>query len=252
LATPNLTLILPAYNEAGRIATTVGEAVDYFRSRGVSYEIVVAADGDDGTREIVAGMGVSDPGLRVIGRPGRHGKGRGIREAVAVSTGSVIGFADADNKVPITEYDKFAPHLAAGAPVVIGSRALERSLIEKKQPWFRQAGSQGFRVFMQLVTGLRHISDTQCGFKFFQHDIAKHLFRLQKIDGYMYDVEILLLAHRLGLPVREIPIRWRDDNDSRLDLVAGNIRNVRDILRIRMETRNVEPLPERVRVSLLK
>jgi len=240
-----ISLILPAYNEAGRIANTVGEAVQYFRGRGLSYEIIVAADGDDGTREIVADMARSDRGLRVIGRPGRHGKGLGIREAVALAGGEIIGFADADNKVPITEYDKFLQHLDAGAPIVIGSRALERSLIEKAQPLYRRLGSQGFRIFMQAVTGLRQISDTQCGFKFFQHDVAKHLFRVQKIDGYMYDVEILLIATRLGLPVKEVPIRWRDDNDSRLDLVAGNIRNVRDILRIRLETRTVEPMQKR-------
>ena len=90
---------------------------------------------------------------------------------------------------------------------------------------------------MRNVTGLRAISDTQCGFKFFQHDVAKQIFAMQRIDGYMYDVEILLLAQRLGLEIHEIPIRWRDDGDSRLDLVRGNLRNVKDIFRIRMGTR---------------
>jgi dolichyl-phosphate beta-glucosyltransferase len=233
----SVSLILPAYNEAGRIAGTIGEAVRYFDSRGFPYEIIVAADGDDGTREIVAAMGRENPRLRVIGRPGRHGKGRGIRDAVRIATEQVIGFADADNKVPIGEYDKFAAVLAEGCPLAIGSRALERSLIERAQPWFRRVGSVGFRVFMRAATGLHSISDTQCGFKFFQHDVAKRIFSMQKIDGYMYDVEILMLAQRLGMEVREIPIRWRDDGDSRLELVRGNLRNVRDIFRIRMETR---------------
>ena len=216
---------------------TINEAVQYFEDRRYPYEIIVAADGDDGTREIVAEMRVGNPRLRAIGRPGRHGKGRGIREAVRLAAQTIIGFADADNKVPIGEYDKFAPVLAAGCPVVIGSRALERSQIERAQPWFRRLGAGGFRVFMRNATGLRTISDTQCGFKFFHHETAKQIFAMQKIDGYMYDVEILLLAQRLGLEIREIPIRWRDDGDSRLELVRGNLRNVRDIFRIRMETR---------------
>jgi dolichyl-phosphate beta-glucosyltransferase len=234
---PNISLILPAFNEAGAIAQTIAEAIRYFDSRRYSYEIIVAADGDDGTREIAAGLARDNPELRVIGGPERRGKGRGIREAVRIATGAVIGFADADNKVPIDEYDKFAPLLAAGCPMVIGSRALGESRIERAQPWYRRVGAKGFRVFMEGVTGLRNISDTQCGFKFFQHDVAKRIFGLQKIDGYMYDVEILLLAQRLGVAVREVPIRWRDDADSRLELFRGNLRNFRDILRIRMETK---------------
>jgi dolichyl-phosphate beta-glucosyltransferase len=232
-----VSLILPAYNEAGRIASTLGEAVRYFEDRRYPYEIIVAADGDDGTREIVEELRLENPRLRVIGRPGRHGKGRGIRESVRLATQSIIGFADADNKVPIEEFDKFAPILAEGCPVVIGSRALSSSQIERSQPWFRRLGARGFRIFMRNVTGLRAISDTQCGFKFFQHDVAKQIFAMQRIDGYMYDVEILLLAQRLGLEIHEIPIRWRDDGDSRLDLVRGNLRNVKDIFRIRMGTR---------------
>lgn len=233
----SVSLILPAYNEAGRIAGTIAEAVRYFESRNCPYEIIVAADGDDGTREIVSELAGRNHRLRVIGQPARLGKGRGIREAVRLATQSIIGFADADNKVPIDEYDKFAPVLETGCPVVIGSRGLERSLIERAQPWYRRVGSMGFAFFMQNMTGLRSVSDTQCGFKFFQHEVAKRIFAMQQIDGYMYDVEILLLAQCLELRVHEIPIRWRDDGDSRLQLVRGNLRNVRDIFRIRLATR---------------
>jgi len=243
LVQPNISLLLPAFNEAGRIAGTIAEAVRYFQSRRYTYEIIVAADGDDGTREIVAGLRRDDPHLTAIGGPGRRGKGLGIREAVRLAAGSVIGYADADNKVPIEEYDKCAPLLSAGCPIVIGSRAIEESRIERAQPWYRRLGAKGFRVFMQNVTGLREVSDTQCGFKFFQHDAAKQIFALQKIDGYMFDVEVLLLARRLGLEIQEVPIRWRDDGDSRLELVRGNLRNVRDILRIRRETRAVVESP---------
>src|ERR1017187_10542449 len=113
---------------------------------------------------MVAGLRRDNPHLTVIGGPGRRGKGLGIREAVRLATGSVIGYADADNKVPIQEYDKCAPLLDAGCPIVIGSRAVEESQIERAQPWYRRAGAKGFRIFMQNVTGLRSVSDTQCGF----------------------------------------------------------------------------------------
>jgi len=234
---PDITLILPAYNEAGCIAGTIAEAVSYFRSRGLTYEILVAADGDDGTREIVAGLGRGDPAIRAFGAPGRRGKGRGIREAVGMAAGAIIGFADADNKVPIEEYDKIAPFLAEGFPITIGSRALARATILRSQPWFRRLGGKGFGVVMRAWTGLRGIADTQCGFKFFHGDVARRLFRLQQVDGYMYDVEILLLAQHLGYRVREVPIRWRDDGDTRLELVRGNLRNLRDILRMRARVR---------------
>jgi dolichyl-phosphate beta-glucosyltransferase len=228
---PYITLIYPAFNEASTILGTIAKTVDYFEHRGYSYQIIVAADGNDGTRRLVAELGKNNPAVQVIGHDERMGKGRGIREAVALATGSIIGYADADYKVPIEEYDKIDP-LLREFDVVSGSRAIERSLIERKQPLYRRLGSRGFGVFMKTVTGL-HVTDSQCGFKFFRRPVALELFRCQKIDGYMFDVEILCLATLFGYRLKEVPIRWRDDGDSRLQLVSGNIRNVRDIFRIR-------------------
>ncbi|MBI1895445.1 MAG: glycosyltransferase family 2 protein [Acidobacteria bacterium] len=233
-ARPYITLILPAFNEAARIGGTISESAAYFDSRGKTFEIIVAADGTDDTRKIVRDIGARDPRVRVIGQPERLGKGRGVREAVALSNGRFIGYADADNKVPIGEFDKFAPLLEAGVPVVVGSRALAQSAIERKQPLYRRLGSKGFHFFMQTVVGLPGLTDSQCGFKFFPANVAKAIFATQRIDGYMFDVEILALAIRLGLRIDQVPIRWRDDADSRLDLVRGNLQNVRDIFRIRL------------------
>jgi len=229
---PYITLILPAFNESATIVGTISKTVEYFTQRGYTYQIIVAADGNDGTREIVAKVGETDAAVQVIGHPERLGKGRGVREAVALATGSIIGYADADYKVPIEEFDKVAP-LLKEYDVVIGTRAVKRSLIERPQPLYRRIGSRGFSVFMHTVVGLPNISDTQCGFKFFRRSVARELFRTQRIDRYMFDVEILSLASLFGYSIQEVPIRWRDDGDSRLDLVSGNIRNVIDIFRIR-------------------
>ena len=233
---PDISLILPAYNEARVIPVTIGEAVRYFESRKLRYEIIVAADGGDGTREVVREMARTNPALQATGAEARRGKGLGIREAVAVASGAIIGYADADNKVPIEEFDKFLPGLQAGIEAVIGSRN-KGATIEQAQPLYRRVGSKGFHYFMQTLVGLPGINDTQCGFKFFQYEVAKQLFRRQKIDGYMFDVEILAIARRLGYRIEQVPIRWRDDADSRLELVSGNLRNVRDIFRIGMEHR---------------
>lgn len=230
----DISLILPAYNEAATIARTIGEVASYFEARGYRYELIVAADGTDGTRERARDLARSNPAITVIGDDARRGKGRGIREAVAIASGEIVGFADADNKVPIEEFDKLRPWLAEGFEVVIGSRGLRDSSVERAQPLHRRIGSMGFGVFMHAVVGLPDIVDTQCGFKFFQRHVARDLFRRQRIDGYMYDVEILALAQRLGYRIRQVPIRWRDDADSRLELFRGNLRNAIDIFKIRL------------------
>lgn len=230
---PYLTLIIPAYNEVKRIVQTIQEISTYFEQCGCTYQIIVAADGTDGTRELVAEMAKTDPTLQVIGSAARRGKGHGIRQGVALAHGGIIGFVDADNKTPIDEFAKFEPYLREGYDVVIGSRGLRESQIERAQPLHRRLGSKGFAMFMHTVVGLPGIVDTQCGFKFFQRRAALDLFSRQRIDGYMFDVEILYLAQQAGYRIAQVPVRWRDDGDSRLVLLGGNIRNAVDVFRIR-------------------
>ena len=150
---PDISLILPAYNEAATIVNTIRESYRYFESRGLKSQIIVSADGNDGTREKSRELAAEIPGLIVIGSAQRSGKGRGIRLGVQQATGQIIGFADADNKVPIDEFDKFLPLLRANTDVVIGSRAIDSTKIEKAQPIYRQIGSRGFYYFVQTVVG---------------------------------------------------------------------------------------------------
>lgn len=234
---PQITLILPAYNEAKRIAGTIQNAVSFFSQRKLEYEIIVSADGVDGTREIVSKIIDLNPRVSVTGSPERRGKGYGIRQAILRARGEIIGFADADDKTPVSELDKFLPYLYDGWEIVIGSRGQPESIIERRQPWYRQIGSRGFGIFMHLTVGLWDIVDTQCGFKFFRADVARDLFSSQVIDGYMFDVEILYLARRKAYKIMQVPVRWRDDGDSRLNLVSGNIKNFRDVLMIRFNHR---------------
>jgi dolichyl-phosphate beta-glucosyltransferase len=233
-STPYLSLILPAYNEAGSIARTLGEAQAYLARQGWAYEILVVADGADGTRELVLEMAARDARLRVFGGEQRGGKGRAIRLGVSHARGQVIGFTDADNKTPIEELERVLPWLAEGHDLVIGSRGRQGTQIENPAPLHRRLGSKLFGLAMHSLIGLWDICDTQCGFKFFRCDVARDLFARQRIDGYMFDVEVLYLAQQSGYRIKEVGVRWRDDGDTRLQLIAGNWRNMIDLFRIRL------------------
>jgi dolichyl-phosphate beta-glucosyltransferase len=224
---------VPAYNEARSILGTLCAFQAYLDLQPFAYEVIVAADGDDGTRDLVGGLASRDPRVSVLGSPRRSGKGRGVRQGVARARGRVVGFADADNKTPIEELEKILFWLDRGYDVVLGSRAVDESRIETPQPLHRRLGSRAFGLGMHLVLGLWSIRDTQCGFKFFRGPVARDLFARQRIDGYMFDVEVLHLAERAGYRIKEVGVRWRDDGDSRLQLVSGNWRNLIDVFRVR-------------------
>jgi dolichyl-phosphate beta-glucosyltransferase len=232
-----VSVVVPAYNEVKSIAATLRDIRAYFAEKPYDFEIIVAADGDDGTRELVQQLAASEPRISVIGSAGRGGKGRGVREGLRRADGDIVGFVDADNKTPMSEFDKFEAEFARGYDVVIGSRGLRESRVERRQPLHRRLGSKVFAFGMHTVVGLHGIADTQCGFKFFRRAASDAVFARQRIDGYMFDVEILVLASSLGCRIAQVPVRWRDDGDSRLALVAGNLRNIADLLRIRFGAR---------------
>jgi dolichyl-phosphate beta-glucosyltransferase len=230
---PYLSLILPAFNESASIRHTLTACRAFLDAQNYLYEVIVAADGDDATPDIVTEIAATWPQLRLTAERGRHGKGHGLRRGVALASGDIIGFLDADYKTPIEEINKVLPWLSEGYQLVAGSRGVADSLVRRKQRWYRQIGSRGFGLVLHGLIGLNHIRDTQCGFKFFTRAAAREIFGRTRIDGYMCDVEILWLAERLHYRVREVGIVWSDDGDSRLELVRGNIRNTQDLFRIR-------------------
>jgi dolichyl-phosphate beta-glucosyltransferase len=206
---------------------------DYLQGRGYAWEIIVSADGADGTRERATEFANGDPRIVVIGTPERRGKGRGVRDGVLQAKGQVIGFVDADYKTPMEEVEKILPAFDEGFDVVIGSRRVGDSKIVRPQKLYRRLGSKAFAKVMRTIVGLHGIQDTQCGFKFFTRDAARKIFSLQQINGYMFDVEILRLARKLGYGIKEVGVRWQDDGDSRSPMISGTIRHARDLLSIR-------------------
>lgn len=233
LGHPMLSIVVPAYNEVQRIRQTLRDMQSYLDAQGYDYEIIVSADGTDGTREAVAEMALTDPRLSVIGAPERRGKGRGVREGMLRARGQYVGNVDADYKTPIDQIERMMPFLKQGYDVVIGSRRAEGTQIERHQPLYRRLGSKGFALVMRALVGLYGINDTQCGFKFFSRRAAIALFSKQKIDGYMFDVEILRLARAAGMRMREVGVRWADDGDTRYNPIGGTIKNAKELLRIR-------------------
>ncbi len=229
---PYLSIIVPAYNEARSIVQTLTSMRRFLEERRFAYEVIVVADGTDGTRELARDFAGGDSRWVIMGSSQRGGKGRGVRNGVLHASGDVIGFIDADYKTPIDEIEKLLPWLRQGVPVVIGSRRVAGAQISRRQPIYRRLGSHAFAAAMRTLVGLGGIRDTQCGFKFFTRDAAHRIFSLQRIDGYMFDVEILRLARLLGYEIREVGVSWQDDGDSRYDPAVGTLKNAIDLLRI--------------------
>lgn len=234
--TGTVSVVIPAFNEAATIAVTIAETREYFSTRRIPFEIIVVAEGSDGTARIAREAAALNDGVRVIAGERRRGKGAAVREGVLAATGDVIGFMDADRKTPVAELDKILPRLR-DVPVVIGSRSAAGARIGRHQNLLRRAGSRFFSVYLHVVLGLREIPDTQCGLKFFRADIARQLFDGLIVSDYVFDVELLYVCLRRGIPIEQVGVEWSDDGDSRLSVVAGNVRNLFDVFRIALRYR---------------
>ena len=226
----DISIIIPAYNEAKRIVFTIERTMAFMAQRPWTYELLVVDDGSvDGTADQVDQLAKNAPALRCIRNPANRGKGFSIRNGVGHAAGSCIGFMDADYKTDIAAIDRVMDLMVSGCDGVIGDRTMATSSISVARRRFRQWGTDLFRQLLHRWIGLSQFPDTQCGFKFFRSDVMRDLFARQKVDGYMFDVEILMLATSAGYDVRRISVEWQDDPDSRFNPVTGMIRNLREL-----------------------
>lgn len=230
----DLTVIIPAYNEAQRLGPQLGQVLGYLRAHSPSFELIVVDDGSrDETAAVVQAAIAAEPRARLITYQPNRGKGYAIRQGVLASQGARVVFLDADLSTPIEEIPRALEQLQR-APIVIGSRDLPDSDVRGKQPLYRRLASELFKWVRYLMVGLWRISDTQCGFKAYRGPIARQLYALAQIDRFMFDVEILYLAHRAGLTIIEMPVRWADAPGSKVRFWEGLVNMVRDLWRIRM------------------
>ena len=222
-----LTILFPAYNEARRIAGTLEQTLAWARAHLDEYEILVVDDGStDGTADLVAARFGAE--VRLIRRSRRGGKGAAIRTGVEAASQPWVLFSDADLSIPIGEFEKLWSESAA-APIVIGSKRAPGGRLE--YPALRRfLGGLGQQLIARTVVSGFH--DTQCGFKLYRADVARELFRQQRIDGFGFDFELLMLARRLGHGVREVPIHCEHKLGSSVSLrtyltVLGEIVRIR-------------------------
>ncbi|MBE0425214.1 MAG: glycosyltransferase family 2 protein [Nitrospirae bacterium] len=228
-----ISVIIPAYNESGRILTTLGRIDEYLRSCFKNYEIIVVNDGSfDNTGDIVLGAGEKITSVKYIGYQPNRGKGYALRQGVAHSTGDIVLISDADLSTPIEELEKLLNFYESGADVIIGSRALAESQIVVRQPWWREFMGKTFNRFVKNLL-LKDFQDTQCGFKLFRGHVAREIFSHSCIDRFAYDVEILYIAGKAGYKIKEVPIRWINSPDSRVRPLKDSFQTALDVLKIR-------------------
>lgn len=226
----DLSLIIPAYNEAARIGRSLEAALDYFASVSYSWEIVVVDDGSDD--DTVARVASYIPrGVRLLEQERNRGKGAAVRRGMLESGGDLRVFTDADLSTPIEELGPMLEHLRE-YDVAIGSRAIDRSRVEVHQPWYRETMGKIFNLFVRSLA-VPGISDTQCGFKGFRAEAAGEVFSRAKIDGFSFDVEALYIARRLGYAILEFPVRWINDDRSTVNPVTDSIRMFGELMKIR-------------------
>lgn len=218
-----LSVIVPAYNEAGRITKTLKRFEEYFSSKPFSYEIIVVADGPrDNTIEVVKKLSSEMKNLRVIDRRKNRGKGYTVREGMLAAKGKIKLFADADNSTDIAHFDQMRLLFDKGYDVVICSRDPKDAPGARQQfsqPFIKRlAGNMG-NLFIQLVA-VRGIWDTQCGFKAFRAEAARNIFSRALIDRWGFDIEVLALARSLHYKLGIIPANWINDPSSHVSMFA--------------------------------
>jgi glycosyltransferase involved in cell wall biosynthesis len=233
-----LSIIIPAYNEERRIGQSLDEILRFLQSQSFKAEVLVVNDGStDSTPQRVTDRtkAYDDAGLqlRLLTNDPNRGKGYSVRRGVSEAKGEIILFTDADLSSPITESPKLITPIAEGrADVAFGSRALNRALIGVRQSVIRDFGGRVFNFFLRLITGLDY-RDTQCGFKAFRREKAIAVFRLQSIERFGFDPEILYIARKRGLKLVEVPVVWNHSDDSKVNYLRDSIDMMLDLIRIR-------------------
>ena len=233
---PPFTVTIPCYNEAARIGDTVRATIDYLETSSPESELIVVNDGStDATstivREALTGTKVQTQFLENF--PNR-GKGAAVRSGLLAAAKPIGLFFDADLSTPLTEIPKVIEPIANGdVDLAFGSRALDRKLIGIHQPWRREQAGRVFNLLVRLATGMP-FWDTQCGFKAFRLEICHPILEKAETIGFAFDVELLFLAYRAGLRLREIPVRWNHAEGSKVRVIHDSLAMLREVIALRL------------------
>lgn len=230
---PTYSIVLPAYNESERIAATLQKISAHAAQRAWNVEVIVVNDGSsDGTATIVQSHAAHCPSVRLVENPGNRGKGYSVRNGMLQARGDVLLFSDADLSSPIAEADKLFAAIADGADIAIGSRWINVELQTKRQPLHRQLFGRMYNLALRLILGLR-FKDTQCGFKAFNRRAASTLFPMQRIEHWGFDPELLYLARKFHLQVKEVPVEWAHREGTRINPLRDGLRMLVEMFKVR-------------------
>ncbi len=231
--TPDLSIVIPAYNEASRIEPTIRDIVAYCRQGQRVFELLLIDDGSrDDTSSIGRRLAEEFSELKLIRLAANQGKGFAVRTGVLNAIGRVVLFADADGSTPISEIERLESALEAGADVAVGSRQRRAAGVQVKAKLHRRLIG---RTFHFLVESLANpgVKDTQCGFKLFRSEVSHDLFSRMRMNGFSFDVEVLVMARRRGYRVAEVPVNWTHQPGSKVRLAVDSFQMAADLFRIR-------------------
>ena len=229
-----LSVIIPAYNEERRLPKTLKAVYEYLSRQSYDYEILVVSDGSkDRTADVAREAGRGIPNFRVIDNEENCGKGCVVRQGLLEARGEYRIFMDADNSTSIDHFEKMRPYFEQGLEVVIGSRDIKGAKITVPQSWIRRRLGDSFNLIVQTVAGLWGIWDTQCGFKGFTAKAAQDIFSRATIDRWAFDVEALVIAKNLGYEIKQIPVTWINDPESKVKL-EGMIKMLLEVIKVRL------------------
>ena len=234
MAETKLSVIIPAYNEESRLPKTLQAVYAYFQKQNYVYEILVVSDGSkDHTVEVAQEMAQKIPGLRVIAEQENRGKGYAVRKGILEAKGEYRVFTDADNSTSIEHVERMWIEFKKGAEVVIGSRDIKGAKRTVRQSLVREKLGDIFNLMVQMLSGLWGIWDTQCGFKGFSAKAAQEIFAKTTVNRWAFDVEVLVIAKKLGYPIQEIPVVWVNDAQSKVRF-SGMVKMILEVLQISM------------------
>jgi dolichyl-phosphate beta-glucosyltransferase len=238
----DLSIVIPAYNEAAKIARDVDAAARFLVDQRLAGEILVVDDGSDDETAKVAEAVPVPPGVerKVIRYLPHRGKGCAVRTGIVATRGEYVLFADSGLCVPFANALRGLDMLRQGTcDIAHGSRKMPESVLRVRQPLYRRLLSRAFRAVVFGLMGIpRELTDTQCGFKIYRGDVARKLYQDCRSDGFLFDIEVLMRARRRGFTVREFPVEWVCDLDSRLKPARNLFGILRELVRIKRALRN--------------
>lgn len=226
-----ISIIIPAFNEEKRIKKTLDAIIKYLNVKKFDYEIIVVDDGSkDNTVKIVKSF--TDKKVRYLSNKVNQGKGASVRKGILAATKELVLFSDSDLATPIEELTNFLGLIDKGHDIVIGSRNLKDSDVKVEQPKYRELLGKAFPFLVNIIT-IGGFKDTQCGFKLFRINAAQKIANLQTLNRFSFDVEMLFIAKKLGLKIKEVPVIWMDQKESKVNPLKDAPKMLLDLFKIR-------------------